>query len=513
MHAQCMDLPHNWTVVEGTLNGQTHEMVEEVIEAEPDVVMATCWLFNHEKVEAVLRRVHVLTPTTQILLGGPEFLGDNKEYLQHRPWVTAVVRGEGEAFIRPFLSQTPLATITGVCLYHNEEYVDNGMARVGEFAALTPPHNSHFFHLDKGFVQLETTRGCFNHCRYCVSGTDRPLRHLPIEEVETRLRFFSRQKGIKQIRLIDRTFNGTPRAIELLDLFERYPTLSYHVEVHPAFLSDRINERLATAPKGLLHLEAGVQSLQAEVITATARRGDIAQSLAGLTFLRTIHHPVHVDLIAGLPHYTLEALFLDARHLMLMEFEELQVELLKLLPGTPFRNEADRYHLKYSPLPPYEVLSSDAMTPSDLRTARILSRIIDLYFNKPYWRSLITLILKRNEQFLYRFATESACNWLQPLTPERCGGIIYDYCQTHHPDLTEEITLEWLWQGFTLLKHAGREAMRCEAPVHYDVIRGNIPTADADSKLIWYRTAHHALAYNVKQSHTHPALLCRLQQA
>ena len=71
------------------------------------------------------------------------------------------------------------------------------------------------------------------------------------------------QHGIKNVRVLDRTFNyNNTRAKELLDLFRNYPDICFHLEMHPALLSEELKQELATLPKGLLHLEAGIQSLR-----------------------------------------------------------------------------------------------------------------------------------------------------------------------------------------------------------------------------------------------------------
>lgn len=36
-------------------------------------------------------------------------------------------------------------------------------------------------------MQLETTRGCFNTCTFCVSGGEKPVRTLPVERIRERL--------------------------------------------------------------------------------------------------------------------------------------------------------------------------------------------------------------------------------------------------------------------------------------------------------------------------------------
>ena len=39
--------------------------------------------------------------------------------------------------------------------------------------------------------------------------------------------------------------------------------------------------------------------------------------------------------------------------------EEIQLGFLKLLKGSSMREEADKYGMKYSPYPPYEILKTD----------------------------------------------------------------------------------------------------------------------------------------------------------
>lgn len=63
------------------------------------------------------------------------------------------------------------------------------------------------------------------------------------------------------MRVLDRTFNyNNKRAKELLNLFREYPDICFHLEIHPALLSDELKQELATLPKGLLHLEAGIKA-------------------------------------------------------------------------------------------------------------------------------------------------------------------------------------------------------------------------------------------------------------
>ena len=55
--------------------------------------------------------------------------------------------------------------------------------------------------------------------------------------------------------------------------------MRFHLEIHPALLSEELKKELASMPKGLLHLEAGIQSLHEEVLTVSRRAGKLADAL------------------------------------------------------------------------------------------------------------------------------------------------------------------------------------------------------------------------------------------
>ena len=106
----------------------------------------------------VASRVKALLPEACLVLGGPEFLGDNEEFLRKNPFVDCVFRGEGEEVFPQWLTcwnhPEQWHTVPGLCyLTPNKEYKDNGIARVLNFAGLVPPEQSRFFNWSKPFVQ------------------------------------------------------------------------------------------------------------------------------------------------------------------------------------------------------------------------------------------------------------------------------------------------------------------------------------------------------------------------
>ena len=462
LHAQIMTDPSiEWEIVSATINENTGMIVDEIYRHRPDILAATTWLFNHEQLMHVASRVKALLPKTCLVLGGPEFLGDNEEFLRKNPFVDCVFRGEGEEVFPQWLTcwnhPEQWHTVPGLCyLTPYKEYKDNGIARVLNFAGLVPPEQSRFFNWSKPFVQLETTRGCFNTCAFCVSGGEKPVRTLSIESIRERLQLIHAH-GIKNVRVLDRTFNYNPRrAKELLRLFlEFHPDIRFHLEIHPALLSEELKEELSLLPKGLLHLEAGIQSLREPVLEKSRRMGKLSDALDGLRFLCALPNmETHADLIAGLPLYHLHEIFEDVRTLAGYAAGEIQLESLKLLPGTEMRRRAEELGIKYSPLPPYEVLQTHEISVSELQTARQLSRLLDGFYNTPAWQTLTRELILNDEQFLHRFlAYLTKANLIdQPMSLEKRGLILYEFCKQNYPEYQIQAAIAWIEAGMSLKK-------------------------------------------------------------
>lgn len=462
LHAQIMTDPSiEWEIVSATINENTGMIVDEIYRHRPDILAATTWLFNHEQLMHVASRVKALLPEACLVLGGPEFLGDNEEFLRKNPFVDCVFRGEGEEVFPQWLTcwnhPEQWHTVPGLCyLTPNKEYKDNGIARVLNFAGLVPPEQSRFFNWSKPFVQLETTRGCFNTCAFCVSGGEKPVRTLSIESIRERLQLIHAH-GIKNVRVLDRTFNYNPRrAKELLRLFlEFHPDIRFHLEIHPALLSEELKEELSLLPKGLLHLEAGIQSLREPVLEKSRRMGKLSDALDGLKFLCALPNmETHADLIAGLPLYHLHEIFEDVRTLAGYAAGEIQLESLKLLPGIEMRRRAEELGIKYSPLPPYEVLQTHEISVSELQTARQLSRLLDGFYNTPAWQALTRELILNDEQFLHRFlAYLTKANLIdQPMSLEKRGLILYEFCKQNYPEYQIQAAIAWIEAGMSLKK-------------------------------------------------------------
>jgi hypothetical protein len=112
--------------------------------------------------------------------------------------------------------------------------------------------------------------------------------------------------------------------------------------------------------------------------------------------------------MAGLPGQTWPGLLEDVKALMRAGVAEIQLERLKLLPGTPLAETPGRWGLSGTVRPPYQVLETDDFPAADLRKADLLARVLDWYYNKPALRDILAEGAGECDEFLSGFIARFA---------------------------------------------------------------------------------------------------------
>jgi len=141
---------------------------------------------------------------------------------------------------------------------------------------------------------------------------------------------------------------------------------------------------MAAFPKGALHLEVGLQTLNPEVAKRIGRSANTSHALENLRKLcQETGAVVHADLIFGLPGED-EASFAKGFNTLVATCgaPEVQVNWLKGLPGTRMFQEAEQLHLAFNPEPPYELIHSDVLDFDTLCRIQRFARCWELVYNR-----------------------------------------------------------------------------------------------------------------------------------
>ena len=168
-----------------------------------------------------------------------------------------------------------------------------------------------------------------------------------------------------------------------------------HFEMVPSRFPPELRETLARFPPGTLRLEIGIQTLNGEVSARIGRPANPQRELETLRFLREKTNAIiHADLIAGLPGEDLASFGTGFDRLCaalyavqgpagaVRPLAEIQLGILKLLPGAPIVRYRETFGMRYSPAPPYEIMETADLPAADLDRIKNFARFWELIVNR-----------------------------------------------------------------------------------------------------------------------------------
>ena len=393
------------TLLEFDLETQPLQVVSRLLEAEPRVAGFSVYLWNTRLVRDSLTLLRGVAPQIAIALGGPEIVPEGPA--DWNGLADALVCGEGETAFRDWCGRA-LGRTDAPVRRHTPEVIVN---RAGEQPGtlVLPDAQYSDDDLRRRVVYVESTRGCPHHCLYCTSGGT-PWRRLPADRLFASLHALL-NRGLRDFRFLDRTFNADEaHAAAVLDFFlqQNVDGLRLHFELTPARLGEAFRRRLAAFPANVLHLEVGVQTLNAEVARLIGRsesRDDVRNALHAL--LAETDAAVHADLIFGLPGEDEASFAAGFDCLVQLGIPEIQVNRLKGLPGTPLVR-LPALTGAFSPFPPYEVLRTDALDFGALTRMQRLAHAWDRLHNRGHFRQTLPLLWRCGDRSPYRAVGELA---------------------------------------------------------------------------------------------------------
>lgn len=383
------------------------EIVEAILEHRPRVLGLGIYIWNVRPSLEVVALLKRLRPDLRIVLGGPE-VSHETETQEIVALADHTITGEADlAFAdlcRALLQPTSGSPLTPKILH----------APLPDLTRLRLPY-THYTASDIAHrvLYIEVSRGCPFTCEFCLSSLDIPVRQFPLEPFLASLKDLL-DRGARQFKFVDRTFNlnlHVSRAI--LRFFREHwrEGLFLHFEMIPDRLPEALREEIAWFPAGALQLEIGIQSFNAEVCALISRRQDLDRTAENFRFLRAstgVH--LHADLIVGLPGETLESFGQGFDRLLALGPQEIQVGILKRLRGTPIIRHDDAWAMRYSPMPPYEIVENRLLDFPTLQRLRRFARYWDMVANSGRFTNSLPLIWSGATSPFQRFLSFS--DWL-----------------------------------------------------------------------------------------------------
>lgn len=398
-------------VLEKTINETMDSLLSSIYAHKPDVIAFSCYIWNIDHILKLADSLKKLLPDSSIVLGGPEVSYCQYELLNKYSFIDFIISGEGEEALPALLKHltndrrqpdrsnaegscnaaavplihSSLAEIPGLSYRDNKEIRISNPAVIRELDSIRSPYTDEMLSSMKNkIVYFETSRGCPFSCSYCLSSATEGVRYFSLDRVLSEIdRLIS--YGVKQIKFVDRTFNANRERAKAIIRHILEPdrfNCNFHFEVGADLFDKELIELLKTAPKGLIQIEAGVQTTNNDALNAVIRKTDLTALFNNLTILRrsgNVH--IHADLIAGLPYEDYQSFGRSFDDLYNIRPHQLQLGFLKFLKGTRLTAEAADRGYRYAGYPPYEVLCTDYIGYDELVVLKGIAELVERYYN------------------------------------------------------------------------------------------------------------------------------------
>ncbi|MEJ5348885.1 MAG: radical SAM protein [Desulfosoma sp.] len=357
--------------------GGDQALVDWILSQNPDVVGFSCYVWNVERSLALARRLRARSPHVRIVLGGPEVTPEN-DFLTKAGGFDVGVLGEGEeTFVAVLASLSrcdlPLENLPGLLLPCPEGWrVTKPRPPIKKLDSIPSPYLcGALYPSDAGTILLETVRGCPNRCTYCYYHKRFPqVRPFSLRRLQEELLWAAHQ-GVSEIYFVDPCFTRRKDFDALLEAIQKARHLhafTFQCEGNAEDISPALADALAQA--GLTQMEVGLQTINPKALARIRRPFNRKRFVDGVRALRLAGIQVMVDIMLALPEDSLDDVKKTIDFVVDQDlYDELSVYTLSLLPGTELRRQAENLGIVYHPAPPYHVLQTPHMSPTDIRRA------------------------------------------------------------------------------------------------------------------------------------------------
>ena len=390
LYANLKDLQPYAEIKEFVIQTWPIDIVEQILASKPTIVGFGVYIWNIVETTNVVNLLKVIAPEVTVVLGGPEVSYESAQ----QPIVQAadyVLTGEADISFYELCQD----------LIHQSAPTQKIMKSTPvDLKALAMPYSYYSDEdLKNRLLYVEASRGCPFKCEFCLSSLDTKSNPYELttflKQMETLY-----ERGARNFKFIDRTFNlDINTSLQIMQFFLDRMTddLYLHFEVVPDHLPRKLKEMLAQFPEGSLQFEVGIQTFNQEVQANISRKQNNTKSKQNLIWLRenTTAH-IHADLIFGLPGETFESFKDSFNQLYVCKPHEIQMGILKRLKGSPIIRHTEAFDLRFNPLPPFNILSTDRVDFATMQLVNRFARYWDMIGNSGRFKHSLGQILEAN---------------------------------------------------------------------------------------------------------------------
>jgi radical SAM superfamily enzyme YgiQ (UPF0313 family) len=393
LHANLGEYRSRARIQEFTIHKPATEIVAALVAEKPKIIGFGVYIWNTEQTLPVIELLKAKYPEILVVLGGPEV---SHETTSQKICQLAdhVICGEADFLFREFCHQ-----VLGENKRPEQKIISGPLPDISQIHSPYSLYDTN--DIQNRIIYVEASRGCPYKCEYCLSSLDKSVRNFPLESFLTDLEKLI-EKGTRQFKFIDRTFNLSPSiSTKILQFFlDRIQLgLFLHFEMVPDRLPEELKVLIRQFPAGCLQFEIGVQTWNPTVAALVSRRQDYQKVRENLNYLREqtgVH--THVDLIAGLPGETLESFAAGFDQLAALKPDEIQVGILKRLKGTPIIRHDREWEMLYDTKAPFQILRNKTMLADTVAKFQKFSKYWDLIANSGNFQETALQIRQHCEQ-------------------------------------------------------------------------------------------------------------------
>jgi len=414
----CESGTSNITIAEFSINDSINNILKALYSFDAEIYGFSCYIWNIRMVLDICGSLRKVKPSAVIILGGPEVSYDPESILEANDFIDYVVAGEGEDSFRELLSFLASGAreprgILGIAYREGRNIVVTPpRPLIADMDTLPYPYDG-FEEFHNKILYYETSRGCPFNCRYCLSSTIHGVRFLSMERLRADIKRFV-EAGVRQVKLVDRTFNcDIRRAVEIMEyIIGLNPSANFHFELAADLINEHFLETVKKAPAGLFQFEIGVQSTNPSTLREIERTMDfdrVSSNVRKLISCGNVH--IHLDLIAGLPFEDMSSFRKSFNDVYALGPHMLQLGFLKLLKGSGIRKTSSDYGMEYHAFPPYEVIKTHWLSYGELLLLKDLEQVLEHYHNSGRFRHTLAFLLEAAKAEPFDFFLELVCFW------------------------------------------------------------------------------------------------------